>query len=189
MITVVSKIQLIIKGFFFYFVKKTKHPPPTPPPPPSLKLFPPPPFVFCLQCKKFWEIEKDLKHQKMKRGHSGVFLHIDLFQIQFHFCWWYSKSKHIPEWLSGLLLLAETYSKSCCQISCRLAESFFRACLVSYDLKSRTPCFGPWISVSDMAVKHEAAVWLAQSLRFQVRRSMFSPNYQSDRSCFLLSEL
>lgn len=63
------------------------------------------------------------------------------------FCWWYSKSKHIPRWFSGLLLLAETYSQTCCQFSCRLGGSVFRDCLVSYDLKSGTPCFLPWVSV------------------------------------------
>ena len=149
LITVVSKIQWTIKDICFCVVKKINF----------LLFFPP--FVFCLQCNSFlfWGTKKDLKHHKMKRGHSGVFLHIVLFQIQFHFCWWYSKSEHIPQWLSGLLLSAETHSKSCRPFSCRLGESFFRACLVSCDLKSRTPCFGPWIPVSDMAAKHEAAVW------------------------------
>lgn len=99
----------------------------------------------------------------MNGGHSGVFLHIVLFQIEFPFCWMHSESKPIPQWLSGLLLLAETYSKSCCQFSYRL-ESFFRSCLVSYDLKSRTPCFGPWLPVSDTAVKHEATVWQTGSI-------------------------
>lgn len=117
--------------------------------------------MFCLQCSSFlfWGIEKNPTHQKMNRSHNGVFPHIDLFQIQFHFCWWNSKSKHIPQWYSGLLLLAETYSQTCCQFSCRLGESVFRDCLVSYDLKSGTPCSLPWLSVSAMAVEQEAADW------------------------------
>lgn len=115
--------------------------------------------MFCLQCSSFlfWGIEKNPTHQKMNRSHSGVFPRIDLFQIQFHFCWWYSKSKHTPQWFSGLLLLAETYSQTCCQFSCRLGGSVFRDCLVSYDLKSGTPCFLPWVSVP---VSGTGSCWL-----------------------------
>lgn len=70
---------------------------------------------------------------------------------------------NIPQWLSGLLLLAETYSESCCQFSWRWGESFFGACLF-YKSKSTTLCSGTWIPVSDMAVKNEASVWQTGSI-------------------------